>query len=150
MTPVKRNGSLLTHLPMMFDDIFSRDIFNFNQSNFSETNTSLPAANIIESPEGYALELAAPGMSKKDFKVQLDGNMLTISSERKNEETVKDGEKAVRTEFSYQSFQRSFELPKSVVESEKISAKYEDGVLKLMIPKREEAKPKPPKLIEIA
>ena len=150
MTPVKRNGSLFNHLPLMFDDIFSRDIFNFNQSNFSGSNMSLPAANITETADNYELELAAPGMTKKDFKVELDGNILTISSERKNEDTQKDGEKSVRREFSYQSFQRSFELPKSVVDVENVRAKYEDGVLRLMIPKREEAKPKPARLIEIA
>ena len=87
-------------------------------------------------------------MNKKDFNIELDGNTLTISSERTDQREDKDGIYS-RREFSYQSFQRSFTLPRDVVDSEKINAKYEDGVLKLMIPKREEAKQKPPRQIQI-
>lgn len=93
--------------------------------------------------------MAAPGMNKEDFKVELDGNVLTITSERKDENETKDGERYSRREFSYQSFQRSFQLPKEVVDAEKIEAKYENGVLRLLVPKKEEAKPKPPKMIQI-
>jgi len=93
--------------------------------------------------------MAAPGMNKEDFKVELDGNVLTISSEKQNENEVKDGERYSRREFSYQSFQRSFQLPKEVVDADKIEAKYENGVLKLVVPKKEEAKPRPPKTIQI-
>jgi HSP20 family protein len=93
--------------------------------------------------------MAAPGMTKKDFKVELDGNMLTISSEKTNE-TQNENEKYTRREFSYQSFQRTFNLPKDVVDADKIEAKYQDGVLHLVIPKREEAKQRPPRMINIS
>ena len=94
--------------------------------------------------------MAAPGMKKSDFRIELDGNLLTINSEATNQNEEKDGERYTRREFSYQSFQRSFTLPKEVVDSDKINARYEDGVLRLLIPKKEEAKPKPAKMIAIS
>ena len=150
MTIVKRNGNLQSHFPTLFDDLFNRDIFNWGLSNYSDTNTTIPAVNIKESAENYEVEVAAPGMTKKDFTVQLDGNMLTISSERASQ---KEGNEEVRyttREFSYQSFSRTFNLLKDVVDTEKIEAKYEDGVLHLLIPKKETAKQKQPRLIEIS
>ena len=150
MTLVKRNGNLLNPLPMLFDDFFNRDLFNWNNSNFSDTNTTIPAVNIKETPENYEVEVAAPGMTKKNFKVELDGNSLTISSERSNQKEEKEGERYFRKEFSYQSFQRTFNLQKDVVDIDKIEAKYENGLLHLMIPKKEEVKQKPPRLIQIS
>jgi HSP20 family protein len=150
MTLVKRNGSLLNPLPMLFDDFFNRDLFNWNNSNFSDTNTTIPAVNIKETPENYEVEVAAPGMTKDDFKVELDGNVLTISSENNSQKEEREDEKYSRKEFSYQSFQRTFTLQKDVVDIDKIAAKYENGLLHLLIPKKEEAKQKPPKLIQIS
>lgn len=150
MTLVKRNGSLLNPLPMLFDDFFNRDFFNWNNSNYSNTNTTIPAVNIKETAENYAVEVAAPGMSKNDFKVELDGNTLTISSEKNAQKEEKDGERYFRKEFSYQSFQRTFNLQKDVVDIEKIEAKYENGLLLLLIPKKEEVKQKAPRLIQIS
>jgi HSP20 family protein len=89
-------------------------------------------------------------MTKKDFKVELDGNSLTISSERTNQKEENEGERYARKEFSYQSFQRTFTLQKDVVDVDKIQAKYENGLLYLLIPKKEEAKQKPPRLIQIS
>ena|SRR5690606_2558512 len=150
MTLVRRNGGLANQLPMLFDDFFNRDIFNWGTNNFSDTNTTIPAVNIKETSENYEVEVAAPGMSKSDFKVELDGNMLTISSEKSSERMNDENEKYSRREFSYQSFQRTFNLPKEVVDIENIQAKYEDGLLHLMIPKKEEARKKPPRQIEIS
>ena len=150
MTLVKRNGNLLNPLPMLFDDFFNRDLFNWNNSNFSGTNTTIPAVNIKETPENYEVEVAAPGMTKNDFKIELDGNTLTISSEKSDEREDKEGENYSRKEFSYQSFQRTFTLPKEVVDIDKIQAKYENGLLHLLIPKKEEEKQKPPRLIQIS
>jgi HSP20 family protein len=150
MTLVKRNGSLLNPLPMLFDDFFNRDLFNWNNSNFSDTNTTIPAVNIKETPENYEVEVAAPGMTKDDFKVELDGNVLTIRSENNSQKEEREDEKYSRKEFSYQSFQRTFTLQKDVVDIDKIAAKYENGLLHLLIPKKEEAKQKPPKLIQIS
>ncbi|GAB2811196.1 Hsp20/alpha crystallin family protein [Ferruginibacter profundus] len=150
MTLVKRNGNLLNPFPMLFDDFFNRDVFNWNSANFSDTNTTIPAVNIKETAESYEVEVAAPGMTKKDFKVELDGNSLTISSERSNQKEEKDGERYFRKEFSYQSFQRTFNLQKDVVDVDKIEARYDNGLLHLVIPKKEEVKQKPPRLIQIA
>lgn len=150
MTLVKRNGNLLNPFPMLFDDFFNRDLFNWNTSNFSNTDTTIPAVNIKETPENYEVEVAAPGMAKTDFKVELDGNSLTISSQKSNQNEEREDEKYFRREFSYQSFQRTFTLQKDVVDIDKIEAKYENGLLHLLIPKKEEAKQKPPRLIQIS
>lgn len=149
MTLVKRKGGLLNPLPTLFDDFFNQELFNWNNSNFSDTNTTIPAVNIKETAENYEVEVAAPGMTKNDFKVELDGNLLTISSESSHKEERED-EKYSRKEFSYQSFQRTFNLQKDVVDVEKIEAKYENGLLHLLIPKKEEVKQKPPRLIQIS
>jgi HSP20 family protein len=139
---VKSSG--IPVMPSVFDDFF-RD---WSLSNYSDTNTTLPAVNIKESNDEFTVEVAVPGMDKKDFKVNLENNILTISSEKKLENEEKN-DKYTRKEYSYQSFERSFNLPKNVVNSEKISATYKNGELIISIPKREEAKPIPPKLIEI-
>lgn len=150
MNLVKRNGNHLPGFPsMFFDDIFGRELFNWENNNFSSTSTTLPSVNIKESADSYEVEVAAPGMEKSDFNVTLDGNLLTISSVKRQEE-VKEEKNFTRREFSYQSFQRSFELPKNVVDEEHITARYENGLLLLTVPKREEAKQKPPRMIEIS
>ncbi len=149
MTIVKRNGNLQNHFPTLFDDFLNRDIFNWGLSNFSDTNTTIPAVNIKETSDNYEVEVAAPGMTKKDFKVVLEGNNLTISSEKATQKEQNEDVRYTCREFSYQSFSRSFTLQKDVVDIEKIQAKYEDGVLHLLIPKMEHAKQKQPKLIEI-
>ena len=136
--------------PNVFDDLFTRDLWNWGLTNNSSTNTTVPAVNIRETADNYDVEVAAPGMTKDDFKVELDGNTLVISSEKKDEREQKEGERYTRQEFSYQSFQRSFQLHKDVVDIDKIEAKYENGVLHLMIPKKEEVKQKPPRMIQIS
>jgi HSP20 family protein len=150
MSLVKKNGSRLNALPMLFDDFFSREIFDWKNSNFSNTSTTIPAVNIKETPEHYEVEVAAPGMTKKDFNLELDGNILTISSERQSQREENESERYSLREFSYQSFQRTFTLQKEVVDVEKIEAKYENGILRLLIPKKEEARQKPPRQIQIA
>lgn len=148
MSLIKRNGLLPTTFPALFDDFFGRELFNWGNNNYSSTSTTVPSVNIRETNESFEVELAAPGMQKGDFQVQLDGNTLTISSQRENREE-KSEEGYNRREFSYQSFQRSFLLPKDVVNDEGIVARYENGLLMLTIPKKEEVKQKPPRLIEI-
>ncbi|MEF9479292.1 Hsp20/alpha crystallin family protein [Chryseobacterium sp. 1B4] len=88
-------------------------------------------------------------MDKNDFQIKLDGNLLTISSMKQDSNETKE-ENFTRREFSYQSFQRSFELPRDVVDQDNINAKYENGLLMLTIPKKEDAKQKPPRMIEIS
>ncbi|TAN15296.1 MAG: Hsp20/alpha crystallin family protein [Chitinophagaceae bacterium] len=151
MALLARTDSMLPSLTGWWNDFFTRDSFDGGLPNFSSTRTSLPACNIRETGDNYEVEMAAPGMSKDDFKVTLDGNLLSISSEKSEQsEDNDDDEKYSRREFSYQAFQRTFQLPKEVVDADKIKARYENGILHLTIPKREEAKQKPPRLIEIA
>ncbi len=150
MNIIKRNGNSMNQWPLLFDDFLNRDFFDWGLSNYSDTNTSIPKVNVKETKDNFEVEVAAPGMNKNDFKIQLDGNMLSISSEKSNErEGNNEDEKYSRREFSYQSFQRSFTLPKDVVDADKIEAKYENGLLHLVIPKKEEAKQKPPRQIQI-
>ncbi len=147
MTLVKRNGRS-DFMPSVWNNFFGGDLFNWD-NNFATTGNSMPAVNIKETPDSFVVEMAAPGMDKKDFRIELDGTALTISAEKRNESEQKEGESYNRREFSYQSFYRSFHLPKEVVNADKIEAKYENGLLKLNIPKREEARQKPAKLIDI-
>jgi len=150
MNLIKKNGHQIPGFQRrFFDDVFGRELFNWENNNFSTTSTTLPSVNIKETSDNYEVEVAAPGLDKNDFKVSLDGSLLTISSEKENQQ-VSEEENFTRREFSYQSFQRSFELPKNVVDEDKISARYENGLLYLSIPKKEEAKQKPPRVIEIA
>jgi len=136
------------YFPSFFDRFLNNELMDWNLSNFSSTNTSLPAVNVKETSDDYVIEVAAPGMSKKDFKVNFHNNILTISSEKTNEKDEKN-ENYTRKEFSYQSFQRSFTVPENVVNGEKIAAKYNDGILMISLPKREEVKPQPEREIKI-
>jgi HSP20 family protein len=128
-----------------FDDFFNRS----NPDFFGNTSLKrVPSVNIIESKENFRIEIAAPGMEKKDFKVNMENDLLSIeaSKERKSEE--KD-ERYTRREFCFDKFQRSFTLPETV-DGEKIGAKYDNGVLILTLPKKEEAKVKPSREIKIS
>lgn len=147
MTLVKRDVGYAPTLSNFFDDFFTRDLFNWPSS--SATGTSIPKVNIYETDAEFHVEMAAPGMTKDDFKVELDNNMLTISSQRESENVEDSKKNYQRREYSFQSFVRSFHLPDSA-EAEKINAKYNDGILNLIIPKKEEAKRKPVKTIKIS
>jgi HSP20 family protein len=146
MTLAKRTEN---YLPSFFDRFINNELMDWNQTNFSSPNTSLPAVNVKETDDDYFIEVAAPGMSKKDFNVNFQNNVLTISSEKKDEKEEKE-DTYTRREFCYQSFQRSFTVPGNDVDSEKISASYADGILKIKLPKREEVKPKPAREIKIS
>ena len=135
-------------LPSMFDRFFEGDLFDWSNRNFSMTNTTLPSVNIKENSDEFKVEVAAPGFEKGDFKLELDHDLLTISSEKQIENETKEDERYSKREFSYQSFIRSFSLPHSV-DSERIDATYDKGILFVSIPKKEEAKPKPSRMIEI-
>jgi len=149
MSLIKKNRNSMNAIPALFDDFLGRELFNWGNTNYSSTQTTIPMVNVKESTENFEVEVAAPGMDKKDFRIQLDNNLLTISSHKENnEESTQDGYS--RREFSYQSFQRSFMLPKDVVDQDGIMATYENGLLHLTIPKKEEAREKGPRLIEVA
>jgi HSP20 family protein len=148
MSLIKRTGNTFPAILALFDDFFSRELFNWGNNNFSATSTTIPSVNIRETNDTYEVEVAAPGMDKRDFKITLDGNLLTISSAREQQAEKKDGN-YTRREFSYQSFRRSFEMPKDVVDESGINARYENGLLHLTVPKKEEAKQKEPRIIEV-
>jgi len=151
MSLVKSNGNF----PSLMDEFLGRDmdgLFNWPISSLfgSRVGTVTPAVNVKEDDENFHIELAAPGMKKDDFQVTLDNCLLTITAEQQGQQEEKNGEgRYTKREFSYQSFTRSFQLP-NTCEQDKIEARYQDGILHLMVPKKEEAKRKAPKMIEIS
>jgi HSP20 family protein len=151
MTLVKRNGNLF---PSLVSDFFDTDLalrpslFDFDGGLLKGLKTNLPSVNITEDEKNFKFELAAPGLEKKDFKVETDNGTLTISSE-KEKESKEEKENYCRREFSYSSFSRSFQLPENSL-PEKIDAKYENGVLKLTLPKKEVTVAKPKKEIKVS
>lgn len=137
MTTLVRKNNHLPAFGNFFDDFFAKDLFNWNDKNFAEFGNTLPSVNVKESDTNFDIELAVPGMKKEDFKINLDRNILTISSESKTEnETKNENGTYTRREFNYQSFSRSFTLPSEVVDAENIEANYNDGILKISIPKK--------------
>jgi HSP20 family protein len=144
------SNNLVPTFPSLIDRFFEGDLMDWNNWNFAGTDSTLPAVNVKENDDEIMIEVAAPGMKKDDFKLDYDNGRLTISSEKEEKIDEKDGEKITRREFSYSSFQRSFSVPETVVDVDKITAKYSDGILKLSLPKREEVKPKPAKQIKIS
>ena len=137
---VKVNGNPARTFDGLVNDLFG----NFNNIVGRDwTNNNVPPVNIVETAEGFNLELAAPGRKKEAFKLKVENNLLTISFEEK-EAVKEEGQpqnKQIRKEFSTASFTRTFTLDEKKVNAENIVAKYEDGVLKLSIPKKEEVKP---------
>lgn len=120
---------------------------DFDNELFTKT-LSVPPANIIEDEKGFKLELSVPGFKKEDFDINIEQGALIIRSEKK-EESNKEEKNYSRKEFSYSSFSRSFQLPDNINENN-ISAKYDNGVLQLTIPKKEIAEAKPKKQIKIS
>jgi HSP20 family protein len=117
-----------------FDDIFGRDVFDFTPNHLVK---STPSVNVKENEKEFALEVAAPGLEKQDFNVELNENVLSISAEKKSETTENNEQtKFTRKEFSYASFKRSFTLDEESVDAENIVAKYENGILHVSIPKK--------------
>lgn len=137
-------------LPSFLDKFFEGNLMDWNSRNFAGTDSTLPAVNVVENKDEFQIDVAAPGMDKKDFKLNYDNGRLTISSEKKDEKEEKEGKVVTRREFSYQSFQRSFTVPENVINAEKISANYDNGILHVKLPKREEVKPKPAREIKIS
>lgn len=149
MTLIKlKNDSAPKYADKMpyFNEMFNDFFDGLLSSDFRRTST--PAVNIIEDDDNFKLEVAAPGLAKDDFKINVDNDLLSISAEKKNETNEKNS-RYTRKEFSYVSFKRSFNLPE-IVDANSINANYENGVMTLTLPKREEAKPKPAREIKIS
>jgi HSP20 family protein len=156
LIPTVKNGSegnsnlgfrSLPNLSSWIDDIFNNNFGNEFVSNFN-TGITLPAVNVLDNDEDYIVEMAVPGLKKSDFDLSLDNQLLSISAEI-NVESEDANANYTRREFGYSSFKRTFSLPETV-ETEKIKAKYEEGLLKVLLPKRDEAKKKPLKQIKIS
>lgn len=150
-TLAKRNGglSLLPELPTLFDDPIVRNWFTWPFNRTDSESGTLPAVNISETNDSYQISVAAPGMTRNDFKVELDNNRLIISGQ-KNEQKEETSENFLRREFSYQSFTRSFTLAEKQVDGNKIQAKYADGILHITVPKSPETKSKMAKVIPVS
>ncbi|MDG1572352.1 Hsp20/alpha crystallin family protein [Robiginitalea sp. M366] len=140
MTLIRSNTGLF---PTLWNDLMAPDWFGGTHT----PNHTLPAVNIRESETEYELELAVPGMKKEDFNIEVDDNVLTISMEREEVQEPRD-HGYTRREFRYTSFKRAFTLPETVNE-DAIKAEYTAGILRFALPKKEEALPKPKRLIEI-
>jgi HSP20 family protein len=144
MLPLVRNKR---NTPSLFDEFFGSNFWNdwYERSGFKAT----PGVNVYEGKDNYEIEVAAPGLDKKDFRIDVKENVLTVSSEKKEQKEEKEGNKVVFTEFNYSSFSRSFQLPEGI-DVNKISAAHNNGVLKITLPKREEYIEKAPRTIEIS
>ncbi|MCK9616409.1 MAG: Hsp20/alpha crystallin family protein [Lentimicrobiaceae bacterium] len=117
----------------IFDNLFDKEFGTMHKVNCG----CMAATNIIEKKDSFVLELALPGMQKEDFKINLENNILTISSEKEYEKTEEESN-YTRREFSYGAFSRSFTLPRTI-DSEKINAEYKNGIMEIVMPKKQEA-----------
>ena len=146
MLPVRKR--FVNRMPEFFDNEWET-LFDWSNKNFSSNKSTMPSVNIKETDDNFVLEMAAPGMKKEHFVIELDKDQLTIKSEQ-NAENEESNEKYTRKEFSYESFQRTFNLNNQVINQSDIQAEYTDGVLRLTLAKREEAKQQPARLIEVS
>jgi len=144
MKPTNRNKRYPSAFDRMFDEFFSADFPVLTNGNGLKNR---PKVNVVETGDAFRIELAAPGLEKGDFDVNVDKDLLTISTKKEMER--EEGEKVRKLEFSYHEFKRSFRLPE-MIDANAIEATYENGVLNVTLPKREEAKEKPVRKIEIA
>jgi len=145
----RKNGDMPSLLNTDFfgNESLWSDLFNdrfFNTGLQSKT----PSVNVIENEKAFTIEVAAPGLKKDDFKIEIENDLLTISSE-KEEKNEEEKENYRRKEFSYNYFSRSFRLPENLV-TDNIDAKYENGILRLALPKKEVTPAKPKKEIKIS
>jgi len=127
-------------------DFFDRDtLFN---DDFFNMEKSLPAMNVKEHDDDFEIELASPGFDKKDFEITMNNDILEVSAEKSAEEEEQEDD-YTRKEFNYRSFRRSLQLPKTVDDSKDVKATYKNGILKLQLMKKEEAKEKSKRVIEV-
>jgi len=140
MTLVKVNNPMTKSFDGLVNDFFNEFPATLGKT-IREDVIGFPPVNICENADAYQLEIAAPGLEKSDFNLNLDKNILTISSEKK-EENKEENSKLIRKEFSYKAFKRSFTVDEKI-DAANISAKYENGILKVALPKKEELKAAP-------
>jgi HSP20 family protein len=133
-TLAKRNPSIFSTFPSIFDDFFTNEMVQANQRSHA---SFVPAVNVFETDEQYSLEVFVPGFSKENIKIDIQDEVLTISSETSEAKQSTEEGKFTRKEFSFSSFKRSFSIPE-IVDVEAIDAKYENGILNILLPKRKE------------
>jgi len=134
MTLVKVNNNLGRSFDGMMKELFNEFPTTVAKT-FREDVMNFPPVNIVEKNASYQVELSAPGFEKADFSIKLEGNVLSIGTEQK-EEAKEDNDKVIRKEFTYKGFKRSFTIDEKI-DAENIAAKYENGILKLELPKKE-------------
>lgn len=137
MTLVKVNNQIHRSFDGLMNDLFNDLPLTFGKT-LREDVLHFPPANIVEKNDHYQIELAVPGMEKADFNVKLEDNLLTISAEKKTEKNA-ETDKMIRREFSHKAFKRSFTIDEKI-DTAAISAKYENGILTLELPKKEDVK----------
>lgn len=133
----------------LVDDFFSKNLFDWNGMNRGIFQSTRPLANMQETPKEFLIELAAPGLRKEDFKIELTNNILQVSCEKSSKKEKKEAEQNYfRKEFQYEDFIRKFALPEAV-NDQKILAKYTDGILTIELEKKEITSPKAIKKIAV-
>lgn len=148
MKIIKRNNAFSPSVNSAFNHFLTDDFLNWPAANAQKKWQNLPPVNISENDESFKVDLAAPGFNKDDFKLELDNNKLSVSAEHKSDKEGKT-ENFSHKEFIQSSFTRTFHLPENKVAEGDIKANYENGVLSLSLPKKEEAKRQAPRKIEI-
>lgn len=153
-TLAKRNGEMT---PSLVSDFFSTSplwsslwptgLFDVDELP-ARLGVTVPSANVMETEKEYQIELAVPGLQKKDFKIEMENDVLTISAEKEEEKNEKENG-YTRREYAYNSFSRSFTMPENF-KLDKIDAKYVDGILKITVPKKEVTPMKPKKEIAVS
>jgi HSP20 family protein len=143
MKTLRNNPGFLVDFPSMLNDVFG----NENGNNFVNS-LNKPAVNIQENDSEFGIELVAPGFKKEDFNIKIEEEKLTISAETEDKKNDSETNYSLR-EFKHRSFTRTFTLPENKINEDEIKANYVNGILLVSLPKKEEAKPKAPKKIEI-
>jgi HSP20 family protein len=144
--PTNGNVSIFDDFDRLFNEVFRPD-FPVRALRTAVEARTRPAVNVAENKDGFRLEIAAPGLEKSDFNVRLEKDLLYVEVNKAPQAV--EGEVIKRREFGFYEFRRSFRLPETIA-AENIAAEYKNGILAIVMPKREEAKEKPPRAIEIA
>lgn len=149
MNQIAKKSALLPSMNSLVEDFFTKDLFDWTNKNFATVGSTLPSVNIKETEKEIKIDLAAPGLKKEDFEVHLRNHVLSISAEHQEEKEEKNKDNDfMRKEFNYKSFCRSFNLPDSA-NDDKIDATYKDGILRIVVGKKQTDSPKSTKTIAI-
>jgi HSP20 family protein len=137
------------NLPSVLDRVFEREFYNDDDTRMAYDNAKLPFVNVLEDEDGFEIQLVAPGLNKSDFIIEVDKDILHLSSERGESLSPEEEAKYTRKEFSYTPFIRRFKISE-IIKKDEITAKYENGILYVNVPKLDEAKPKPIRKIKVS